>query len=133
SSNALVSAICSYIGVPMTDKYVRSVIFNYDLLVDMVGVLLIAVSVNFPVLFIGTIITGVAVGAGVPVSWTYIAEESPEEQRAAYVGTSQLAWSIGPMVTFVLAVILAPLGLLGSRIIFLHLLIIALVAWYIRR
>src|SRR5699024_12840609 len=99
----------------------------------MVGVLLIAVSVNFPMLFIGTIITGVAVGAGVPVSWTYIAEESPEEKRAAHVGTSQLEWSIGPMVTFVLAVILASLGLLGSRIIFLHLLFIALVAWYISR
>lgn len=133
SANALGAAIGALIGGPLTDKYGRSVIFNYDLLVYMVGVLLIAVSVNFPMLFIGTIITGVAVGAGVPVSWTYIAEESPEEKRAAHVGTSQLAWSIGPMVTFVLAVILAPLGLLGSRIIFLHLLIIALVAWYIRR
>src|SRR5699024_12382899 len=82
---------------------------------------------------VGTFITGVAVGACVKVSWTYIAEESPEDKRAAHVGPSQLVWSIGPMVTFVLAVILVPLGLLGSRIIFLHLLIIALVAWYIRR
>src|SRR5699024_7964709 len=66
-------------------------------------------------------------------TYTYIDEETPEKKRDAHVGISQLAWSIGPMVTFVLAVILAPLGLLGSRIIFLHLLIIALVPWYIRR
>lgn len=133
SANALGAAIGALIGGPLTDKYGRSVIFNYDLLVYMVGVLLIAVSVNFPMLFIGTIITGIAVGAGVPVSWTYIAEESPGEKRAAHVGTSQLAWSIGPMITFFLAVVLAPMGLLGSRIIFLHLLIIAFIAWYIRR
>src|SRR5699024_2038065 len=101
--------------------------------VYMIGILLMALSVNFPMLLIGTIITGVAVGAGVPVSWTFIAEESPENKRAAHVGTAQLAWSIGPMITFFLAVVVAPLGLLGSRLIFLHLFIIAFVTWYIRQ
>ena len=36
--------------------------------------------------------------AGVPASWTYIAEEAPAEKRAAHVGTAQLAWSVGPMI-----------------------------------
>lgn len=133
SANAFGAAIGALIGGPLTDKYGRKVIFNYDLLVYMIGVLLIALSFNFPMLLIGTVITGIAVGAGVPVSWTFIAEESPEGKRAAHVGTAQLAWSIGPMITFFLAVLLAPLGLLGSRIIFLHLLIIAFITWYIRR
>lgn len=133
SANAFGAAIGALIGGPLTDKFGRRIIFNYDLLIYMVGVLLIAVSFNFPMLLLGTIITGIAVGAGVPVSWTYIAEESPEKKRAAHVGTAQLAWSIGPMITFFLAVLLAPLGLLGSRIIFFHLLVIAFVAWYIRR
>lgn len=133
SANALGAALGALIGGPLTDKYGRKLIFSYDLLIYMIGVLLIAFSFNFPMLLIGTIITGVAVGAGVPVSWTYIAEESPEKKRAAHVGTTQLAWSIGPMITFFLAVVLAPLGLLGARIIFLHLFIIALIAWYIRR
>ncbi|MFD2922317.1 MFS transporter [Halobacillus naozhouensis] len=133
SANALGAAIGAIIGGPLTDKYGRKFIFSYDLLVYMVGVALIAASVNFPMLLIGTIITGIAVGVGVPVSWTYIAEEAPENKRAARVGTAQLAWSIGPMITFALAVLVAPLGLLGSRIIFLHLLVIAFVAWYIRR
>lgn len=133
SANAFGAAIGALIGGPLTDKYGRKLIFNYDLLVYMIGALLIAVSFNFPMLLLGTIITGIAVGAGVPVSWTYIAEVSPEKKRSAHVGTAQLAWSIGPMITFFLAVLLAPLDLLGSRIIFLHLVIIALVAWYIRR
>ncbi|MBU8568257.1 MFS transporter [Virgibacillus pantothenticus] len=133
SANALGAALGALIGGPLTDKYGRKLIFSYDLLVYMIGVLLIAVSVNFPMLLLGTIITGIAVGAGVPVSWTYIAEESPESKRAAHVGTAQLAWSIGPMITFALAVLLAPLGLLGSRIIFFHLFIIAGISLYIRR
>lgn len=133
SANALGAALGALIGGPLTDKYGRRIIFSYDLLVYMIGVLLIAVSVNFPMLLLGTIITGIAVGAGVPVSWTYIAEESPENKRAAHVGTAQLAWSIGPMITFALAVLLAPLGLLGSRLIFLHLFIIAGISLYIRR
>ncbi|HEY4537056.1 MAG TPA: MFS transporter [Erysipelothrix sp.] len=133
SANALGAALGALIGGPLTDKYGRRIIFSYDLIVYMLGVLLIMLSVNFPMLLIGTVITGLAVGAGVPVSWTYIAEESPKEKRAAHVGAAQLAWSIGPMVTFVLAVLVAPLGLLGSRLIFAHLLIIAGVALYIRR
>ncbi len=133
SANAFGAAIGALIGGPLTDKFGRKFIFTYDLLLYMIGVLLIACSFNFPMLLIGTIITGIAVGAGVPVSWTYIAEESPKEKRAAHVGTAQLAWSIGPMVTFALAVALAPMGLLGSRLIFIHLLIVAGVTWYLRQ
>lgn len=133
SANALGAAIGALIGGPITDKFGRKVIFSYDLMVYMIGVLLITAAINFPMLLIGTIITGIAVGAGVPVSWTYIAEESPKEKRAAHVGTAQLAWSIGPMITFALAVLVAPLGLLGSRLIFAHLFILAGFALYIRR
>lgn len=133
SANAFGAAVGALFGGYMCDKYGRKFIYTYDLLLYMLGVLLIAVSVNFPMLLIGTIITGVAVGAGVPASWTYIAEEAPAKKRAAHVGTAQLAWSTGPALTFLLAVLLSPLGLLGSRIIFIHLLIIAFVTWYIRQ
>ena len=133
SANALGAAIGALIGGPLTDKYGRKVIFSYDLVVYMLGILFIVFAFNFPMLLIGTIITGVAVGAGVPVSWTYIAEESPDKERAKFVGSAQLAWSIGPAVTFALAVLVSPLGLLGSRLIFAHLFIIAGIALYIRR
>lgn len=133
SANAFGAALGATIGGPLTDKFGRKIIFNYDLLFYMVGVLLITFSVNFPMLLIGTVITGVAVGAGVPVSWTYIAEEAPGHKRAFRVGATQLAWSIGPAITFVLAVLLAPLGLLGSRIIFFHLFVVAFFTWYLRR
>lgn len=133
SANAFGAAVGALIGGYLCDKYGRKFIYTYDLLVYMLGVFLIAISVNFPMLLAGTIITGIAVGAGVPASWTYIAEEAPHSKRAAHVGTAQLAWSTGPMITFLLAVLLAPLGLLGSRMIFLHLFVIAFITWYIRQ
>lgn len=133
SANALGAAIGALIGGPLTDKLGRKFIFKYDLLLYMVGILIIMLSVNLPMLLTGTIIVGIAVGIGVPVAWTYIAEEAPEKERAKRVGTAQLAWSIGPAITFTLAVMLAPLGLLGSRLIFLHLFIIAGITWWIRQ
>lgn len=133
SANALGAAIGALIGGYLTDRYGRKIIFNYDLLIYMFGAALIAASINFPMLLLGTIIIGMAVGAGVPVAWTYISEEAPKEKRASRVGATQLAWSIGPALTFVLATLAAPLGLLGSRLIFLHLLVIAFFIWYLRR
>lgn len=64
SANAFGAAIGALFGGYLTDKYGRKFIYTYDLLVYMLGVFLIAVSVNFPMLLIGTVITGVTVTAG---------------------------------------------------------------------
>jgi len=134
SANAFGAAIGAAIGGPLCDRYGRKFIYTYDLMVYMVGVLLAAFAVSYSMLLVAFLVTGIAVGAGVPASWTYIAEEAPPEQRAKHVGTAQLAWSMGPVVGFLLAVVLTgPLGLLGSRIIFLHLFVVAFIVWYIRQ
>src|SRR5690606_35676467 len=84
-------------------------------------------------LVLGVVLTGIAVGAGVPVAWTYIAEQAPHARRARHVGTAQLAWSLGPAVVFAIATALVPLGLLGSRLIFAHLFVVAFITWWVRR
>jgi len=133
SANAFGAAIGAIIGGPLCDKYGRKFIYTYDLLLYMVGVLIAAFAFNYGMLLAGFIVTGIAVGAGIPASWTYIAENAPPEKRAAHVGAAQFAWSMGPTIGFLLAVVLGPLGLLGSRIIFLHLFVVAFVTWYIRQ
>lgn len=133
SANAFGAAIGAGIGGPLCDRYGRKAIYTYDLLVYMAGVLLAAFAVNFWMLLAAFVITGIAVGAGVPASWTYIAEQAPTTARAKHVGTAQLAWSVGPLVGFALAAALAPLELLGSRLIFLHLFVVAAVVWWIRQ
>jgi inositol transporter-like SP family MFS transporter len=133
SANAFGAAIGAIIGGPLCDKYGRKFIYTYDLLLYMVGVLIAAFAFNYGMLLAAFIVTGIAVGAGIPASWTYIAENAPAEKRAAHVGAAQFAWSMGPTIGFLLAVVLGPLGLLGSRIIFLHLFVVAFVTWYIRQ
>jgi inositol transporter-like SP family MFS transporter len=133
SANAFGAAIGAILGGPLCDRFGRKAIYTYDLLVYMVGVLLAAFAVNFTMLLTAFVITGIAVGAGIPASWTYIAEQAPSEGRAKHVGTAQLAWSIGPLIGFALAAALAPLGLLGSRLIFLHLFVVAAVVWWVRQ
>ncbi|MGO1770191.1 MAG: MFS transporter [Microbacterium sp.] len=133
SANAFGAAIGAIIGGPLCDRLGRKFIYTYDLIVYMIGVLIAAFAVNSTMLLAAFVITGIAVGAGVPASWTYIAEEAPSDKRAAHVGTAQLAWSVGPAIGFLLAALLEPMGLLGSRIIFLHLFVVAFVTWWVRQ
>lgn len=95
SANGFGSAIGALIGGILVDKYGRKFIYKYDLLVYMIGVLLITLSFNFPMLLVGYVVTGIAVGAAIPAAWTYIAEEAPDKERAARIGYGQLAWSVG--------------------------------------
>ncbi len=133
SANAFGAAIGAGLGGPLCDRFGRKAIYTYDLVVYMVGVLIAAFAMNYTMLLGAFVITGIAVGAGIPASWTYIAEQAPAIERARHVGTAQLAWSIGPLIGFALAAGLAPLGLLGSRLIFLHLFVVAAVVWWIRQ
>jgi len=99
----------------------------------MFGMLFIIFSQNFGMLLTGYIIVGLSVGADIPASWTTIAEGAPAKERAKHCGTAQLAWSAGPIIVLILSVALGNLGILGSRIVFGHLFVVALITWLIRR
>ncbi len=131
--NAIGAAIGAFIGGRLGDLLGRKRIYQYDLLVYAAGILLIALSVNIPMLFIGTVVVGVAVGADVPTSLALIGEFSPSRARGRLMGLSQVAWSLGPIIVFVVAFALSSLGLLGIRIVFAHLFVVAIVTWYLRR
>ncbi|EHJ4908467.1 MFS transporter [Listeria monocytogenes] len=133
SANAFGSAIGALIGGHLADKYGRKFIYTYNMLVYMLGVTIIMFAMNFPMLLIGFLVTGLSVGAGVPASWTYIFEMADPSIRARNIGISQFAWSCGPAIIFTLGIIVSPLGLLGNRLLFLSLLIVAFVAWQLQR
>ena len=157
SANALGAAIGAIIGGFLADKYGRKFIFTYNLLVYMTGVLLIMLSVNFPMLLTGFLITGISVGVGVPASWTYISESSENNNRGRNICISQMSWGIGPMIILLLGMLLAPEGILfdgvkdvaalfvdttivtdsvkvfSSRIVFFSLFVVAFIAWNLQR
>ena len=163
SANCLGAAIGAIIGGFLADKYGRKAIYTYNMLVYMLGVALIVVSVNFPMLLAGFLITGISVGVGVPASWTYISENSEVNNRGRNIGISQMAWGIGPTIILILGMLLAPptgdgthgvlfgwvqllaeaisggtlsgaaLNVFSSRIVFASLFVVAFIAWTLQR
>lgn len=157
SANALGAAIGAIIGGFLADRFGRKFIFTYNLLVYMLGVLIVMLSVNFPMLLAGFLITGISVGIGVPASWTYISESSEVNNRGRNICISQMSWGFGPMIILLMGMLLAPGGYLyapveslahavigadaaqtavevfSSRVVFLTLLIVAFIAWTLQR
>ncbi len=157
SANCLGAAVGAIIGGFMADKFGRKAIYTYNMLIYMTGVLLVMLSVNFPMLLAGFLITGISVGVGVPASWTYISESSEINNRGRNICISQMSWGIGPMIILLLGMFFAPGGYLfgwieslahavsgtdistvelnvfSSRVVFFSLFIVAFIAWNMQR
>lgn len=157
SANALGAAIGAIIGGVLADRYGRKFIFTYNLLVYMLGVMLIMLSVNFPMLLAGFLVTGISVGVGVPASWTYISESSEVHNRGRNICISQMSWAVGPAIILLMGMLFAPGGTLygfvqsvanlflsadaavadvevfSSRVVFFTLFVIAFIAWLLQR
>ena len=157
SANCLGAAIGAIIGGFLADKFGRKFIYTYNLLVYMLGVVLVMLSVNFPMLLTGFLITGISVGIGVPASWTYISESSEINNRGRNICISQMSWGFGPMIILLLGMLFAPGGYLfdwvtslghaiggenlseqavnvfSSRIVFFSLFVVAFIAWNLQR
>lgn len=131
--NAIGCALGSFLGGWLGDKLGRKRIYQYDLMVYALGILIVALAMNTAMLFLGTFIVGVAVGADVPTSLALVGEFAPAKARGKLLGFTQVAWCLGPVIVLWLALALAPLGLLGIRIVFLHLLVVAIVTWALRQ
>ena len=131
--NAMGAALGAVIGGRLGDLLGRKRIYQYDLLLYAFGTLWMVFAFNTPMLFIGTFLVGVAVGADVPTSLALVGELAPSKARGKLMGLTQVAWSLGPIITLVLALVLSPYGLFGIRIVFFHLFVVAMVTWYLRQ
>ena len=132
SSNAASAAVGALIGGRICDRYGRKFVYTYDLLVYIAGMLLIVFGVNYAMLLGGYIIVGLGVGADIVASWTLIAEEAPAEDRAKHCGSAQFAWALGPAVVLLVSAWINQYGLIGNRIVFGHLILVALWVWWQR-
>jgi inositol transporter-like SP family MFS transporter len=131
--NAIGCALGAFLGGWLGDRLGRKRIYQYDLLVYAAGILCIAFAMNPAMLFFGTFVVGVAVGADVPTSLALVGEFAPAKARGKLLGLTQVAWCLGPTVVLWLALALSKLGLLGIRIVLLHLFVVAMVTWALRR
>lgn len=133
SSNAASAGIGALIGGYLCDKYGRKKVVTNNLLLYMVGVLLLIFVQNIPMLFVGYILVGLSVGCDIPATWALMSEAAKKEDRGSSGGLMQVFWHMGPIVVFSLGLLLQSFGLLGTRFLFAHLLILALFTWYGRR
>ena len=134
SANALGAAVGALVGGRICDLYGRKLVYTYDLLFYMLGMLIVIAASSYAMLLTGFIIVGLSVGADVAASWTLIAENAPAENRARHCGTAQFMWALGPAVVLLLSAIVnyCGLGILGNRLVFAHLAVVAFIVWIMR-
>jgi inositol transporter-like SP family MFS transporter len=130
--NAIAAGIGALIGGRLCDLLGRKKIYQYDMLFYAFGMLWLVFSMNAAMVIIGFFLVGLAVGADIPASWSLIAEMAPDKKRGKHSGVAQLLWYLGPVVVLVMALVLDKLGLLGARIIFAHLAILAIALTFLR-
>ena len=120
-------AVGAIIGGRLGDRYGRKRVYSVTLILFAVGVALLAGAVAVPMLFAGVVLTGLAIGADLPVSLAMIAEEAPEGKKGKMIVFSGLLWLLGILVPIMLSIGVAPLGELGGRIMYGQLLVVSIV------
>ncbi|MFJ4620376.1 MFS transporter [Streptomyces sp. NPDC088812] len=129
----LTIALGALVGGRLGDMVGRKRVYSVDLLVYTAGIVILLCAVNTPMLYVGVVVAGLAMGADIPTSLALIAETSPEGRRGRMVSVSSMLWLVGIVAVTVLAALFADLGMTGARILYAHLLIVAVITWFLRR
>ena len=116
----------------MGDRFGRRKVFTVTMIGLAVGIGLMAGAQNVAMLYIATIIVGFSIGADLPVSMAMINEEAPPGAKARLVAFSHVLWMLAIGVVFALQALVGDLGVLGGRIMWLHLLVIAITVLVLR-
>lgn len=129
---AIMFAIGSLFGGWLGDRFGRRRVFTFTLLLYIVGVALAAFALNVGMLFAAAVITGLAIGADLPVSLALVSEEAPRGKKGRMVALTSLLWFGGIVGSLALSSIVAPLGDIAARILFGHLLVVAIIVLALR-
>jgi inositol transporter-like SP family MFS transporter len=132
SANAISAGIGALVGGRLCDRFGRKRIYQYDMLFYAFGMAWLVFAAQPWMIVVGFVLTGLAVGADIPASWSLIAELAPTGARGKHSGVAQVLWCLGPVAVLVLSLVLTPLGMLGPRIVFAHLAVLALALTLLR-
>lgn len=131
--NAIGAGVGAFVGGRLCDRLGRKKIYQWDMLVYAFGMALLVFAAAPWMIVVGFLVVGLAVGADIPASWSLIAEQAPDRHRARHSGVAQMLWYLGPVVVLLLSLLVADLGMLGARLVFAHLLVLALALTLLRR
>ncbi|MER6492874.1 MFS transporter [Streptomyces griseorubiginosus] len=119
-------------GGRLGDRFGRRKIFTLSLALYAVGILLLLVAAGPALLYAGVLGTGLAIGADLPVSLALVNEEAPAGKKGTMVVFSGMLWLAGIVAVLVLSSFMGVQGMPGGRILFAHLLVVAVVVLLLR-
>ncbi len=125
-------AIGALIGGRLGDTFGRRRVFSTTMVGLVVGTALLAFAVNGAMIYAGTMIVGFCIGADLPVSMTMIAEEAPPGFKGRLVAFSHVLWMAAIGTTFVLQILVGGLADLGARLMWGHIMLVAVLVLVLR-
>lgn len=125
-------AIGSLFGGWLGDRFGRRRVFTFTLILYIIGVALATLALNVGMLFAAAAVTGLAIGADLPVSLALVNEEAPSGKKGQMVALTSLLWFAGIAGPLALSAVVAPLGEIAGRILYGHLLVVAVAVLVLR-
>jgi inositol transporter-like SP family MFS transporter len=125
-------AVGALVGGGLADRFGRQRVFNIDIALLTVGLLIILLAPNSVVLLIGIALFGLCVGADLPVSLAVISDRAELDQRGRLISLTQVMWALGILVASALGFTVATLGFAGTKVIFIVLAVLGIVTFVLR-
>ena len=125
-------ALGAAVGGRLGDRFGRRPVFTLAMVMIVAGMLVIAFAPGYGLLVTGLVVVGLAVGADLPVSLATIAEAADDDNRGRLMGFTNLLWICGIVGNGVLAFAFGDSGRAGTRILFLHVVVVAAVVLVLR-
>jgi len=125
-------ALGALLGGRLGDRFGRRRVFNTTMTGLAVGAALLVFATDAWMVYAGTMVVGFCIGADLPVSMTMIAEEAPAGFKGRLVAFSHVLWMAAIGTTFVLQMAVGDMGSLGGRIMWGHILVVALLVLVLR-
>lgn len=119
-------------GGRLGDRFGRRRVFTATLAFLAVGLAMMAFADRVAVLYAATALIGLCIGADLPVSMAMIAEEAPPGSKGKLVAFSHALWMLAIVTVSLVQTLVGHLGATGARIMWLHLLVVAIVVLLLR-
>lgn len=125
-------AIGALLGGRLSDKFGRVRVFNIDILLVAIGSFIIAFSTNIEMLLVGLVLAGLASGADLPTSLAVITERVSPKHHGKVLTITGMFWILGILLSQALGFATSTMGMMGTRLLFIWIAVIALLNWGVR-
>lgn len=131
-AQTLAFAVGASTGGRLGDRFGRRNVLLASLTLYAFGVGILSIAGGTASLAAGVVLAGFAIGGDLPSSLALISESVPPSQMGRAVAISHVLWGAGTATTGLMAFSLAEMGALAARVLYLHLLVVAVVVLLLR-